>query len=286
MRLIGYRWHGRSHIGAVRGDAVTPLAPVPDFYTDVTAMLRAAAAAEANLPLDGLEPAPFVPETAKVFCVGLNYRRHAAEAGRQLPDAPNLFGRWASTLVCHGEPVPVPAAEPALDWEGELAAVVGSPVRAVTPEAGLASVLGYACFNDLTARRHQQATPQWTLGKNADRSAPIGPVLVTADEVPDPGALAIQTRVNGEVVQRSSTADMIFSPGEIVAYISGVATLRPGDVIATGTPEGVGFHRRPPRLLGPGDVVEVEIDGLGVLRNPIIAAQAAEPVPGPAPRLP
>ena len=277
MRLIGYRWRGVAHIGAVRGHAVAPLGPVREFYADVAGALSAAPDVVPTLARDDLEPAPFVPDTAKVLCAGLNYADHADEARRSAPAAPNMFGRWASTLVADREPVPVPAGEGALDWEGELAVVIGGTARAVPVAAAHAAILGYACFNDLTARGYQRATPQWTLGKNADRSGPLGPVLVTADEVGDARALTIETRVNGAVMQRGSTADMIFGPEELIAYISGVVTLQPGDVIATGTPAGVGFHRSPPVLLAPGDVVEVEITGLGVLCSPIAAAIGADP---------
>ena len=271
MRLIGYRWRGTAHLGVAYPGRIAPLGPVRDCYADVPAMLAAAGSAEPTLRRSDVEPAAFVPDTAKIFCVGLNYRDHAAEAGRELPRAPDLFGRWASTLVADGELVPLPPAEGTLDWEGELAVIMGACARSVTADEARSAILGYACFNDLTARRHQQATAQWTLGKNADRSAPMGPALVTADDVTDPAALTLQTRVNGEVMQHASTGDLIFTPAEIIAYISGVATLHPGDVIATGTPSGVGYHRSPRLALRAGDTVEVEISGLGVLRNQVVA---------------
>ncbi|MCP9953536.1 fumarylacetoacetate hydrolase family protein [Actinomadura madurae] len=217
---------------------------------------------------------PFVPETARVFCVGINYLAHGDEAKRtggiDLPKHPMIFGRWESTLVVDGAPVPVPPNEPGLDWEVELAAVIARPGFAVGAAGALDHVLGYTAFNDLSARRKQTETMQFTLGKNADRSGPIGPVLVTADELPDHRDLRLRTRVNGEVVQDASTGDMIHGLPEIIAYISDTVSLLPGDVIATGTPSGVGASMDPPRFLNDGDVVEVEVEHIGVLRTPII----------------
>jgi 2-keto-4-pentenoate hydratase/2-oxohepta-3-ene-1,7-dioic acid hydratase in catechol pathway len=207
--------------------------------------------------------------------VGLNYRMHAKEAGLPIPEHPAFFGRWTVSLVSDGTPVPVPRGEPGLDWEVELAAVVGRPLSRADPESALAGVFGYAAFNDLSAREHQMHSRLWTLGKNADRSGPFSAV-VTADEVGDPReGLRLRTRVNGETVQDASTADMIFSVGEVLAYLSEVMTLNPGDVIATGTPQGVGFKRSPPRYLGPGDTVAVEIERVGAVANPIVAGVEA-----------
>jgi 2-keto-4-pentenoate hydratase/2-oxohepta-3-ene-1,7-dioic acid hydratase in catechol pathway len=201
--------------------------------------------------------------------VGLNYRAHAAEAGIDPPEYPAIFGRWTTSLTVSGTPVPVPVDEAGLDWEGELAVVIGAPLREAAEQEARRAILGYAVFNDLSARKAQGQSSQWTVGKNADRSGPLGPI-VTADEVPGIDAgLRLVTRVNGEIMQDTSTADMIFSPAEVAAYLSRTFTLLPGDVIATGTPSGVGMARRPPRLLGPGDVASVEIDGLGSVTNPI-----------------
>ena len=195
---------------------------------------------------------------------------HADEAGLPTPEYPSLFGRWTPSLVAEGTPVPVPIGEPGLDWEVELAVVVGAPLHRVDAETALAGVFGYAAFNDLSAREHQMHTRLWTLGKNADRSGPLSPV-VTADVVGDPNAgLRLRTLVNDEVVQDGSTADMIFPVGAILAYFSEVMTLNPGDIIATGTPDGVGFKRTPPRYLHPGDRVRVEVDKVGAVANPII----------------
>jgi 2-keto-4-pentenoate hydratase/2-oxohepta-3-ene-1,7-dioic acid hydratase in catechol pathway len=207
-----------------------------------------------------------------VLCVGLNYRLHAEEAGLPVPEHPAFFGRWTVSLVADGTPVPVPSSEPGLDWEVELAAVVGRPLAGVTPDQALAGVFGYAAFNDLSARRHQMHSPLWTLGKNADSSGPFSAV-VTADEVGDPSSgLRLLTRVNGEIVQDASTADMIFPVGQLLAYLTEVMTLNPGDVIATGTPRGVGFKRTPPRYLRAGDTVGVEVERVGSVSNRIVGS--------------
>jgi len=288
VKLIGIRDGLRTTIGRLfDDDTVAPLAEATEFFADLDRWAASAAALTGgDLRRDEIAEAPAIPPAARVLCVGLNYRLHAAEAGLPLPEHPAFFGRWTVSLVADGTAVPVPAGEPGLDWEVELAAVVGRPLAGVDADRALAGVLGYAAFNDLSARTYQMHSRLWTLGKNADRSGPLSPV-VTADEVGDPGAgLRLQTRVNGEAVQDGSTADMIFSVGEILAYLSEVMTLNPGDVVTTGTPEGVGFKRTPPRFLVPGDVVEVEIERIGAVRNPIVAGPldaAGERGPGRQP---
>ncbi|SFQ28083.1 2-keto-4-pentenoate hydratase/2-oxohepta-3-ene-1,7-dioic acid hydratase (catechol pathway) [Actinomadura madurae] len=273
MRLIGYKSDGVRHIGRLDGESVEPLATTADFYAKPDVALGQAGGTD-RLPLAELDVVPFVPETARVFCVGINYLAHGDEAKRtggiDLPEHPMIFGRWESTLVVDGAPVPVPPNEPGLDWEVELAAVIARPGFAVGAAGALDHVLGYTAFNDLSARRKQTETMQFTLGKNADSSGPIGPVLVTADELPDHRDLRLRTRVNGEVVQDASTGDMIHGLPEIIAYISDTVSLLPGDVITTGTPSGVGASMDPPRFLNDGDVVEVEVEHIGVLRTPII----------------
>jgi len=282
MRLVGYLHDGARHIGSVRADKVTPLGAIEAFYAkggNVDAV-----AAGPDRPLADLVQTPPVPATARVFCVGVNYLSHAAEsrslAGGDPPKVPMIFGRWASTLVVGGVPVPVPPSEPGLDWEVELAAVIGEHVWAADEATALDHVLGYTVFNDLSARRKQVETPQFTLGKNADRSGPIGPVIVATDELPDPSALRLMTRVNGETMQDGSTKEMIHGVAKIIAYISDTVSLRPGDVIATGTPGGVGVGMDPPRFLTAGDVVEVEIESIGVIRTPIVDRADLAPVAG------
>jgi 2-keto-4-pentenoate hydratase/2-oxohepta-3-ene-1,7-dioic acid hydratase in catechol pathway len=271
VRLVGYNQNGRRLIGSVSNDLVTPLGDVEDFYQSGGTLKPSGAA----IPLAELELVPFVPVTSRVFCVGINYKMHAAEAmevaGIDEPPVPMIFGRWESTLVTDGTPVPVPPNEDGLDWEAELAAVIKDEVWGATEHDALAHVLGYTAFNDLSARRKQAETLQFTLGKNADRSGPIGPVLVTADEIADHANLRLTTRVNGETMQDANTGEMINNLAKIIAYITDTVTLKAGDVIATGTPGGVGMSFKPARLLGPGDEVEVEVESIGTIRTPIVA---------------
>jgi 2-keto-4-pentenoate hydratase/2-oxohepta-3-ene-1,7-dioic acid hydratase in catechol pathway len=271
VKLVGIRTGRTVEVAVQLGDRVTPVAEVGEFYADLDRWLEVAGkVTEGELAVADVRLAPPVPPSARVICIGLNYRAHAAEGGFTPPDHPTVFGRWVASLTAGGTPAPVPANEPGLDWEGEVAAIVGRRLTDADEAAGLAGVLGYAAFNDLTARTAQKLTAQWTLGKNADRSGPIG-ALVTADETGDPAdGWRVTTRVNGETVQDGNTRDMIFGVGDLLSRISRTLTLEPGDVIATGTPEGVGYVRTPPWFLTPGDVVEVEIDHLGVLRTPIV----------------
>lgn len=213
---------------------------------------------------------PPVPATARILCLGLNYLRHAEEQGDELPSTPTVFARYHSTLTGHLTEVPIPSGDNHFDWEGELAVIIGKPLKDATPEEAEAAILGYTCFNDLSSREYQFATSQWTLGKNADKSGPIGPTLVTADELGNPYLLKIETRVNGITVQSGNTSDMFFRVPETLSYISRAMTLFPGDVLSTGTPEGVGFARQPPIYLKDGDSVEVEIEGIGILSNRIV----------------
>lgn len=273
MKLVGIRVGRRVGVAVQIGDRVTPVSEVGEFYADLAASLeQAREVTSGEQSLAEVELAPPVPPSARVICIGLNYRAHAAEGGFTPPEHPTVFGRWVTSLTAGETGAPVPANEPGLDWEGEVAAIVGQRLTDVDEATAAAGVLGYAAFNDLTARTAQKLTAQWTLGKNGDRSGPMGP-LVTADEVGDlADGLRVLTRVNGETVQDGNTRDMIFGVGELLSRISRTFTLFPGDVIATGTPEGVGYVRTPPWLLQPGDVVEVEIDRLGLLRTPIVAA--------------
>ena len=275
MRLIGYDVDGVRWIAALESGKARPRAPADDFYADARAGLRR----QAGDPIDlaDLKLAPAVPRTSRIFCVGINYGSHADEskdiAGLDEPKYPMIFGRWEQSLVVDGDPVPVPVNEDGLDWEVEMAVVIADSVSNVAEAEATQHVLGYATFNDLSARRKQLETAQFTLGKNADRSGPIGPV-VTTDEAGDPsagGGWRLTTRVNGELMQDASTLDLIHDVAHIISYISDTVTLLPGDVIATGTPGGVGIGRRPPVLLHAGDEVVVEVAGLGAVRTPIVA---------------
>ncbi|ASS66813.1 MULTISPECIES: fumarylacetoacetate hydrolase family protein [unclassified Paenibacillus] len=222
---------------------------------------------------DSLQLGPCVPEPGKIICVGLNYRKHAEETNAAIPLYPILFNKFNNAVAAHGEDIPLPRVSAEVDYEAELVIVIGSRAKDVGEDEALASVFGYCAANDLSARDLQMRTAQWLLGKTCDKFAPIGPYLVTADEVGDPNGLGISTRVNGETRQSSNTSDMIFSCAEIVSYISRHMTLEPGDIILTGTPEGVVLGLPPERrvYLQPGDVVEIEIEKLGVLRNRMVA---------------
>jgi 2-keto-4-pentenoate hydratase/2-oxohepta-3-ene-1,7-dioic acid hydratase in catechol pathway len=210
-----------------------------------------------------------IERPSKIVCVGLNYRDHAEEQGAELPEAPLLFAKWPSALIGPGEAIVIPSTSTRVDYEAELGVVIGERVKGVSAENALEAVRGYLCLNDVSARDFQFGDGQWTRGKSPDTFCPVGPRLVPRDEVPDPQSLGIRCLVNGEVMQDSTTANMVFSVAEVIAYASATSTLEPGDLIATGTPAGVGVFRKPPRLLQDGDEVTVEIEGLGALTNPV-----------------
>lgn len=205
----------------------------------------------------------------KIVCIGLNYRDHAEEQGIDLPEAPLLFAKWPNTLIGAGEPIVIPPVTKQVDYEAELGVVIGKRVRGISADDALEAVRGYVCLNDVSARDLQFSDGQWVRGKSLDTFCPIGPELVPAADVPDPQALPIRAIVNGDVLQDSTTANMIFSVAEIVAHVSRAITLEPGDLIATGTPAGVGAFRDPPVWLQPGDEITIEIEGVGGLTNPV-----------------
>jgi 2-keto-4-pentenoate hydratase/2-oxohepta-3-ene-1,7-dioic acid hydratase in catechol pathway len=215
-------------------------------------------------------PAP-IDRPSKIVCVGLNYRDHAEEQGAPLPERPILFAKWPNALGGPGDPIVVPAVSMQVDYEAELGVVIGSRARGVSRENALEAVRGYLCLNDVSARDLQFSDGQWTRGKSPDTFCPVGPELVPASEVPDPQALAIKAILNGEVMQDSSTANMVFGVAELIEFITQAITLEPGDLIATGTPAGVGAFRDPPVFMQPGDEVTIEIDGLESLTNPVVA---------------
>lgn len=234
-----------------------------------TAAERAASmATEKRLPFDAIELLPVVPRPGKIICMGLNYADHAAEGGNSKPDYPSFFMRGPSSLTAHGAPIRRPRASTRLDFEAELAVVVGKTSRHLTETDALQAVAGYSCFNDATLRDYQRKTTQWTIGKNFDETGPFGPWLVPASELP-PGAagLKIESRLNGVVMQSSNTSHMLFPVVETLCLITEAITLEPGDVIVMGTPAGVGYARTPPVWMKAGDVIEVEIEGIGILSN-------------------
>jgi 2-keto-4-pentenoate hydratase/2-oxohepta-3-ene-1,7-dioic acid hydratase in catechol pathway len=240
---------------------------------DLVARAEAADAAGSPWLMDeeSLTLGPSVPNPGKIVCVGLNYRKHAEETGAAIPTSPVLFSKFSNTIAGPDEDVPLTDAATQYDYEVELAVIMGERTKSVSAADALNSVFGYATANDLSARDLQNRTSQWMLGKTMDKFMPIGPYLVTADEVPNPQALVIRTWLNGELRQNSNTDDMIFPVAELIAYISRHFTLEPGDVIITGTPEGVILGMAEKRWMAPGDVVEVEVDGLGKLRNRMVA---------------
>lgn len=269
MALVGVRTDdGAVWVGRQCDGEVTLLAEVRRFWADPWTVPREAG--EQTVPVDTIRLVPPVLPEARVFCVGLNYRDHVAEGSHRdddLPDVPTVFGRWTSSLCVDGDTLPIPPDEDGLDWEGEVLAWIG---RAPSDDP-LDAVVGWSAFDDVTARRVQKRTTQWTLGKNGLRTGPVGP-LVPRHEVADlRDGLRVTTRVNGEVMQQSSTSDLIFDVGTIVAHIARSVPLRPGDMIATGTPSGVGYARTPPALLQPGDEVAVEVESVGTVRNTAVA---------------
>jgi 2-keto-4-pentenoate hydratase/2-oxohepta-3-ene-1,7-dioic acid hydratase in catechol pathway len=216
------------------------------------------------VPADGLP----IARPGKIVCVGLNYRDHAEESGMALPERPLLFAKWPSSLVGPGEPIVIPEQAKEVDYEAELGVVIGTRASRVSAADALDHVAGYLCANEVSARDVQFADGQWTRGKSFDTFGPVGP-LVPRDEVPDPQALRIRCLLNGEVVQDSSTAQMVFTVAEVIAFVSDGITLEPGDLILTGTPAGVGLGRKPPVYLADGDEVTVEIERIGSLTNPV-----------------
>ncbi len=213
-----------------------------------------------------------IKRPGKIVCVGLNYRDHAEEQGAPLPEAPLLFAKWPNALIGPGEPIVIPPIVTKADYEAELGVVIGERVRHASAENALEAVAGYVCLNDVSARDLQFADGQWTRGKSPDTFCPVGPRLVPREELPDPQSLAIRAILNGETMQESSTANMVFGVADLIAYVTQAITLEPGDLIATGTPAGVGAFRKPPVFMQPGDEITIEIEGLGSLTNPVVAA--------------
>jgi 2-keto-4-pentenoate hydratase/2-oxohepta-3-ene-1,7-dioic acid hydratase in catechol pathway len=248
-------------------DRATTVVPMG---TDLVGYLDGGHAVDGQpLPLDEVELTAPVPRPGKIVCVGLNYRDHAAETGKAVPDEPVLFAKFANSVVGDGATVELPPVAKEVDWEAELGVVIGRRARQVGVGDALGHVAGYTCLNDLSARDLQRRGGQWTRGKAIDGFLPMGPCLVTADEIPNPQDLAIRCAVNGQIMQSSNTAQMVFGVAELVSVISQTMTLEPGDCIATGTPAGVGMSMKPPRYLHSGDVVVVEIDGIGRLTTTI-----------------
>jgi acylpyruvate hydrolase len=289
MKLVTFLRDDQSRLGALvasgRDAVVYDLKRFdPEAPTDMLAFLeegqvaleRAKAALVGAQPEDGTPlsnvtlRAP-VPRPGKIICIGQNYLEHAKESAASAAPFPIVFAKYSNTVIAHGEPIVIPRCVEKPDYEGELAVVIGKRGRYIPEEHALEWVAGYLPLNDVSARDWQNRTSQWMMGKTIDTFCPMGPALTTADEVPDPQKLTLRTVIGGEVLQEGYTGNMIFSVAHLIADLSQVMTLEPGDVIATGTPSGVGFARNPPRWLRPGDTVRVEIDGVGALENPVVA---------------
>lgn len=286
MRLVQYRTTNGIRLGLYVNDRLVDVAAAavrmgknPDPFASTVALLESGP--EALAFVAGLTAAPdsFLTEEArlahpvtarKIVAIGLNYRDHAEEAGQPIPQAPLCFAKFTSSLNGPYDPIRLPDLQATVDWEGELGVVIGRKASRISESDAMEYVAGYVVFNDVSERRWQFADGQWTRGKSCDTFSPNGPCLVTRDEVPDPGNLRITTRVNGEVVQDSSTNQLIFGIGELISYLSKSFTFEPGDIIATGTPPGVGFSRKPPRFLREGDLLEVEIEHIGKIANPVV----------------
>jgi acylpyruvate hydrolase len=276
MRFASVRADGRELAAAVDDSHAIPLRGITELGvgTPSEVLRDPPLDRSAAIPLDQVSFRPVVPTPGKVFCVGLNYFEHIEESRQDTPAYPVLFTKFASTLAAPYEEIALPPESSAVDYEGELVVVIGRPGRRVPEAAALDLVAGVSVGNDVSMRDFQNKTHQWLPGKAWDRTTPVGPTLVTLEEAGDLSSLTLRTRLNGEVVQESPTALLIFDVARLVSEISVFTALAPGDLIFTGTPGGVGFRREPPRLLGDGDIVAVEVDGVGRIENRMTGAQA------------
>ena len=280
MRLLSYRggWGVQKgpgvvdsrQIGSDLPDSLLGFIERCESSPGLLASVAGRSAAQSPRALERIELLPCVPRPGKIVCLGVNYVDHAKEGGNTVADYPALFLRCATSLLAHGAPLRVPRISDKLDYEAELALVIGRRTRNVSQAQALDAVFGYACFNDATLRDYQRRTTQWTIGKNFDATGAFGPCLVTADELP-PGCtgLHIESRLNGRVMQSANTSDMVFGVARTIALLSECLTLESGDVVVMGTPAGVGYARTPPVWMTAGDTIEIEIQGIGVLVNPV-----------------
>jgi 2-keto-4-pentenoate hydratase/2-oxohepta-3-ene-1,7-dioic acid hydratase in catechol pathway len=279
MRFATFEHNGHRHAGIVQQDQIVSLkaAGFPDMLsvlqggTGAIEKLKGfSPKAEAIMPLASVKLCAPIPAPPKILCMGLNYRDHAEEARLEIPKYPVIFAKYTNTVIGTGDNIVLPKNSRKPDYEAEFGFVIGRRARHVKADAWRDYVFGYLNCNDVSARDFQMSVSQWTMGKNFDTFAPMGPWLVSADEIQDPHNLAISLTLNGETMQSSNTRELIFKIPETLAFLSSVMTLEPGDVVMTGTPAGVGFSRKPPRWLAPGDEVVVRVEGLGELRNPCI----------------
>ncbi|KPU93734.1 5-carboxymethyl-2-hydroxymuconate isomerase [Variovorax paradoxus] len=284
MKLISYQLNGTDSYGAVTGDRADRVVDLRQIFGERAADLKALIAADllaeaatavgqasATLALSELQLLPVIPNPGKIVCVGLNYGEHVRETGREITEQPTLFLRVAESQLAHGEDIVLPPESTRLDYEGEIAVVIGRGGRRIAEADAWEHIAGYACYNDGSIRDWQTATPQWTAGKNFWRTGGFGPWMVTRDEITDGRVMTLVTRLNGQEMQRTTTDKLIHSIPRQIAHISAFTPLAAGDVIVTGTPGGVGAKRNPPVWMKPGDIVEIEVDAIGVLRNGIRA---------------
>ncbi|HLT78006.1 MAG TPA: fumarylacetoacetate hydrolase family protein [Ferrovibrio sp.] len=279
MKVVSFVRNGKATYGVVAGDGIVDVgAKLGGKYADLAAVLQAGALAEveaaakgaaADVKFEGTTLLPVIPNPGKILCVGVNYDEHRREMGREPPGHPTIFVRFPESQVAHGQPTLKPAESDRYDYEGELAVIIGKEGFKVSEENALDIIAGYSCYMDGSVRDWQTHTSQFTPGKNFPATGGFGPWMVTADEIPDPQALMLETRLNGQTVQKSGTDLMTFNVRKIIRYITTWLPLKPGDVIATGTPGGVGTKRNPPLYMKDGDVIEVEISKVGLLRHPV-----------------
>jgi len=275
MRFAHFDVGGLGHLGIVESDEVRSLGVVTiesilAAGEGLDAFAESAPKGGARYGLDEIKYRALLERPPKIYCVGLNYRDHTAESRYEQPDYPTIFPRYATSLVGHGAAIERPLCSDSLDYEGEMAVIIGRRGRHIPRSRALDHVAGYSVFNDGSVREYQFKSPQWTIGKNFDRTGGFGPFFVTADELPPGGSgLALETRLNGKTMQSANTDQMIFDVAEVIRVLSEAITLEPGDVIVSGTPAGIGWARDPKVVMRDGDVVEVEIEGIGLLRNPI-----------------
>jgi acylpyruvate hydrolase len=283
MKLVTFVHNGSTRIGALVGaDRVVDFSQAdPLLPGDMIGLLRGGEAALAaarkaagssqTLALADVKLLAPVPHPDKIICIGLNYSDHAAETGQPIPKFPIVFSKYSNTVIATGENIVLPRVSNEVDYEAELGFVIGKTARHVSAANALEYIAGYMPINDVSARDYQTRISQWTMGKTFDTFAPMGPALVTSDEVGDPGNLAINLTINGETLQNSNTNKLIFGVPQLVEALTEVMTLQPGDVVSTGTPPGVGMARNPKRYMRPGDVVNITIEKLGTLSNPVVA---------------
>lgn len=288
MKLVMFHQDGALRLGALREENaksyVTDLNKQdPSLPSDIIAFLEgddatlaqakkvlAATPAASGMALESVKLAAPIPRPGKILCIGLNYRDHAAESGMALPEFPTVFTKYNNTVIGTGEPIVIPSITTKPDWEVELGVVIGKRAKNVSESDALNYVAGYVPYHDVSARDYQTRTSQWTMGKTFDTFGPMGPALTTADEIADPHNLNVQLSIDGKIMQKSNTSNLYFTINQLIADITAVMTLEPGDLIATGTPGGVGQSRNPPRFLQDGEVVRIEIEKLGVLENRVV----------------